>query len=204
MSTPNEVASITSSGFFLAFMRLGSVAYRGSLSRRSAVTTAGKGIVTSWMPASTSLATFSDALSAATSTFEAEPACGQPMSPARSAPVWLLSSSIACLPMSTIEGFSFSTTLAMSFATARGCSSWSVLMGVFKWIARSAPIASACRSVSAHLSGPAETATSSFTWPFSFSRMPSSTAISQKGFIDILTLSSSTAVMSFFTRTLTA
>mmetsp|Transcript_21499 Transcript_21499/g.60027 ORF Transcript_21499/g.60027 Transcript_21499/m.60027 type:complete len:205 (-) Transcript_21499:144-758(-) len=204
MSTPNEVASITSSGFFLAFMRLGSVAYRGSLSRRSAVTTAGKGMLTSWIPASTSFATFSDALSSATSTFEADPACGQPKIPASMAPVWLLSSSMACFPMSTSEGFSFSTTLAINFATASGCSSWSVRMGVFRWIARSAPIAKAWRNVSAHLSGPAETATSSFTWPFSFSRMPSSTAISQKGFIDILTLSSSTAVMSFFTRTLTA
>ena len=51
--------------------------------------------------------------------------------------------------------------------------------------------------------GPMETATTSVATPFSFRRTASSTAISQKGFIDILTLARSTPVWSDFTRALT-
>src|SRR3989344_4716758 len=47
------------------------------------------------------------------------------------------------------------------------------------------------------------TTTISLATPFSFRRTASSTAISQKGFIDILTLASSTPVWSALTRTLT-
>ena len=68
---------------------------------------------------------------------------------------------------------------------------------------RSAPIDSAVRIVSCDLAGPIETATISWTWPFSFRRTASSTAISSKGFIDILTLASSTPEPSDFTRILT-
>ena len=48
-----------------------------------------------------------------------------------------------------------------------------------------------------------ETAISSVTVPASRSRTPSSTAISSKGFIDILTLAVSTPVLSDLTRILT-
>ena len=51
---------------------------------------------------------------------------------------------------------------------------------------------SAVRIVSCDLVGPIETATISVTTPFSLRRTASSTAISSKGFIDILTLASST------------
>ena len=64
-------------------------------------------------------------------------------------------------------------------------------------------MASAVRSVSCALSAPAETATISSAWPASFMRTASSTAISQKGFIAILTFAVSTPVRSDFTRTFT-
>src|SRR6185295_2379507 len=51
--------------------------------------------------------------------------------------------------------------------------------------------------------GPIDTATISVAAPFSLSRIASSTAISSNGFIDILTLASSTPDPSGFTRTLT-
>jgi hypothetical protein len=68
---------------------------------------------------------------------------------------------------------------------------------------RSAPIASAVRMVSADCCGPMETATISVALPFSFSRIAASTAISSKGFMDILTLASSTPEPSGLTRILT-
>jgi len=70
-------------------------------------------------------------------------------------------------------------------------------------MARSAPMAMAVRSVSWHCVGPQDTAITSVTAPFSFSRTASSTAISSKGFMLILTLAMSTPVPSLFTRTLT-
>ena len=68
---------------------------------------------------------------------------------------------------------------------------------------RSAPIAIAVRSVSWHCATPHETATISLATPFSFNRTASSTAISSKGFMLILTLAMSTPVPSALTRTLT-
>ena len=68
---------------------------------------------------------------------------------------------------------------------------------------RSAPIASAVRIVSCACGGPIETATISVALPASFNRTASSTAISSKGFIDILTLAVSTPVLSALTRILT-
>ena len=63
--------------------------------------------------------------------------------------------------------------------------------------------ASAVRSVSWQAATPQDTATTSVAMPFSFRRTASSTAISSKGFIDILTLAVSTPEPSGLTRTLT-
>ena len=68
---------------------------------------------------------------------------------------------------------------------------------------RSAPIASAVRIVSCACCGPIETATISVALPASLSRTASSTPISSNGFIDILTLASSTPEPSALTRILT-
>ena len=68
---------------------------------------------------------------------------------------------------------------------------------------RSAPMAMAVRSVSWHLDTPHETVTISVAAPFSLSRTASSTAISSKGFMLILTLAMSTPLPSLLTRTLT-
>ena len=57
--------------------------------------------------------------------------------------------------------------------------------------------------VSDACAGPIETATISVALPASFRRMASSTAISSKGFIDILMLASSTPEPSGLTRILT-
>jgi hypothetical protein len=67
-------------------------------------------------------------------------------------------------------------------------------------IARSAPIASAVRSVSCAFCSPIETATTSVATPFSRRRSASSTAISSNGFIDIFTFARSTPVPSILTR----
>ena len=64
-------------------------------------------------------------------------------------------------------------------------------------------MASAVRSVSWQACTPQDTATISVATPASFRRTASSTAISSKGFIDILTLAVSTPVPSDLTRTLT-
>ncbi|CFN69296.1 Uncharacterised protein [Bordetella pertussis] len=117
-------------------------------------------------------------------------ACGQSSSAASICPVWLASSSIACLPRITSCGCSLSTSALSSLATASGCSSASVCTST----ARSAPIAIAVRSVSWHCAAPQETATTSVTAPFSLSRVASSTAISSNGFMDIFTLAMSTPV----------
>ena len=63
-------------------------------------------------------------------------------------------------------------------------------------------MASAVRMVSAACCGPIETAMISVALPASFSRIASSTAISSNGFIDILTLASSTPEPSALTRIL--
>ena len=64
-------------------------------------------------------------------------------------------------------------------------------------------MAMAVRKVSWHCATPQETATTSVSTPFSFRRTASSTAISSKGFMLILTLAMSTPVPSLLTRTFT-
>ncbi len=125
--------------------------------------------------------------------------CDQPSSPASICPVAFMSSSIACLPITTSPGCSRSTSTRSILATASG----SGLASVCTRMARSAPIASAVRSVSWHCAAPIETATISLAAPFSFRRTASSTAISSNGFIDILTPAVSTPEPSALTRTLT-
>ena len=77
-------------------------------------------------------------------------------------------------------------------ATASG----STLPSVLTRMPRSAPMASAVRMVSWACAGPIDTATISVALPSSLRRIASSTAISSNGFIDILTLASSTPVPS--------
>ena len=101
--------------------------------------------------------------------------------------------------MMTRSAFSFSTTRFSTLATPSGSTSASV----FTRMARSAPMASAVRSVSCDLTEPIDTATTSVASPRSLMRTASSTAISSNGFIDILTLARSTPVPSDLTRTLT-
>ena len=64
-------------------------------------------------------------------------------------------------------------------------------------------MAIAVRRVSWHAARPHDTAMISVAAPFSFKRTASSTAISSKGFMLILTLAMSTPVPSLLTRTLT-
>ena len=64
-------------------------------------------------------------------------------------------------------------------------------------------MASAVRIVSWACCGPIETATISVALPCSLRRIASSTAISSKGFMDILTLASSTPEPSGLTRIFT-
>jgi hypothetical protein len=70
-------------------------------------------------------------------------------------------------------------------------------------MARSAPMAMAVRRVSWHCVTPQDTAMTSVATPFSFRRTASSTAISSKGFMLILTLAMSTPLPSDLTRTFT-
>ena len=130
----------------------------------------------------------------AIASFEAKVPCAQPSRAASIWPVWLQSSSIACLPRMTRRGFSLATIAFSSLATASGCSSASVTT----WMPRSAPIASAVRIVSCACCGPIDTAMISVAMPFSLSRIASSTPISSNGFIDILTLAVSTPLPSGF------
>mmetsp|Transcript_37800 Transcript_37800/g.95967 ORF Transcript_37800/g.95967 Transcript_37800/m.95967 type:complete len:256 (+) Transcript_37800:168-935(+) len=198
-ATPRSSGVVLSIFFFLAFMMLGSVAYRGSLRRRSAVTTQGSFIASVSRPPSISrsTSTFSPSLKVSC---DANAPCGHPMSAASIWPVWLQSSSMACLPRTTRPGSSFSTRALNSLATCRG----TVSASVTTWIARSAPMARAVRSCSCAAVGPTVTATISFTTFFSLRRTASSTAISSKGFMLILTLAVSTPVLSGLTRIFTA
>src|SRR6185436_17636130 len=148
-------------------------------------------------PPSTSRVTV--AFSFSNTIFEAKVACDQPNRAASICPVWLESSSIACLPRMTSCGASFWQIALRSFATARGCIS-SLLS---TRIAQSAPIASAVRSVSWQACTPQDTAMISVATPASLRRTASSSAISSKGFMDILTLAVSTPLPSALTRTLT-
>ena len=178
-------------------MMLGSVTYRGSFSRRSLVTIAGR--LTDSVSSPPSISRVTSAFPPATSTLLAKVACGRSVKAASIWPVWLASSSIACLPRITRPGASLATRAASSLATASGCSSASVST----WMARSAPMARAVRSVSWHWATPQDTATTSVAAPFSFRRTASSIAISSKGFMLILTLAMSTPLPSALTRTLT-
>src|ERR1051326_1793523 len=110
------------------------------------------------------------------------------------------SSSIACLPMMTSPGCSASAIALRIFATASGSTAPSALTRM----PRSAPMASAVRMGSAACGGPIETATISVALPASLRRSASSTAISSNGFIDILTLPSSTPEPSALTRIFTS
>src|SRR5258705_4181193 len=159
--------------------------------------TAGKFSLSVSSPPSTSRVT-ATALSA-TSTLLAKVPCPQSRSAASIWPVWLQSSSIACLPRMTSCGCSLSTTALRSLATGSGWSSASVSIR----IARSAPAAIAVRSVSWHWAPPQLTTTTSLAAPFSLSRTASSTAISSNGFMLILAFPNSTPLPSSFTRTLT-
>ena len=132
-------------------------------------------------------------------TLLAKVACGQSPRAASIWPVWLQSSSIACLPRMMRLACSLSTRAFKSLATASGCSS----AAVSTRMARSAPMARAVRRVSPHWATPQDTAMISDTTPFSFKRTASSMAISSKGFMLILTLAISTPEPSDLTRTLT-
>src|SRR6185312_8986432 len=169
-----------------------------SFSRRSVVTIAGIFSFTVCSPPSTSRVTVRASPSSAT--LEAKVPCGQPSSAASIWPVWLQSSSIACLPMMTRPGCSASAMALRIFATASGSTGPSALTRM----PRSAPMASAVRMVSAACCGPIETAMISVALPASLRRSASSTAISSNGFIDILTLPSSTPEPSALTRIFTS
>mmetsp|Transcript_24303 Transcript_24303/g.49341 ORF Transcript_24303/g.49341 Transcript_24303/m.49341 type:complete len:238 (-) Transcript_24303:94-807(-) len=197
--TPKSSGLVLSIFFFFAFMIFGKVAYRGSFRRKSAVTTAGSFIARVSSPPSISrmTSTFSPSLKVSC---DAKAPCGQPMSAASIWPVWLQSSSMACLPRMTRPGSSLATRDLNTFATCSGTVSTSVTT----WIARSAPMASAVRSCSCAAVGPTVTATISFTIFFSLRRTASSTAISSNGFMLILTLAVSTPILSGFTRIFTA
>src|SRR6185437_14234032 len=92
-SMPRDASSIVSIGLDLAFMMSGSLMKRGSLRRRSVVTTAGRSTSMVSRPASTSRVTV--ALPSAISTLDANVACGRSHNAASIWPVWLQSSSIA-------------------------------------------------------------------------------------------------------------
>ena len=114
-----------------------------------------------------------------------------------------MSLSIACLPAITSPAPSASITAFRIFATASGSMSFWTSSAATTRIARSAPMASAVLSVSCDCFTPIETAMTSSAMPFSLSRIASSTAISSKGFMLILTLARSTPLPSALTRTLT-
>src|SRR3984885_5139451 len=102
--------------------------------------------------------------------------------------------------MITRPGCSASAIALRILATASGSGGTSV----FTRMPRAAPIASAVRIVSVACCGPIETAMTSVALPASFNRSASSTAISSNGFIDILTLPSSTPEPSALTRIFTS
>ena len=161
------------------------------------MTTAGREISRVSRPPSISRVTV--ALPSAMTTLEAKVACGQSCRAASIWPVWLASSSMACLPQMTSCGCSLSHRALRSLATASGWRSTSVSTRM----PRSAPMAMAVRRVSWQAATPQETAMTSVAMPASLRRTASSMAISSKGFMLILTLARSTPLPSAFTRTLT-
>ena len=160
------------------------------------VTTAGMVSATVSSPESTSRVTV--AVSPSMAIEEAKVPWDQPSRAASIWPVWLQSSSMACLPSRIMPGSSRAATAASSLATASG----SRVSSVTIWMARSAPMARPVRSVSLAGPGPAETSTTSSATPCSAMRTASSTAISQNGFMAILTLAVSTPLPSWRTLTL--
>ena len=167
-------------------MMSGSLMKRGSLRRRSVVTTAGRSTSIVSRPASTSRVTF--ATLPLTSSFDANVACGRCHSVASIWPVWLQSSSIACLPRITSCGCSFST----SFSSARAAVSGWIGLSVTTWIARFAPIARPLRRCGCASAGAIVATTTSVAMPFSRRRSASSSAISSNGFGDSFTPSVTT------------
>ena len=128
--------------------------------------------------------------------FDAKVPCGQPVSAASIWPVWLQSSSIACLPRMTRPGFSAST-MALRIWRPRAARSRSV------GLHQDAAVGAHGERGADGLGGLLRTdrdQTISVALPASLSRIASSTAISSNGFIDILTLASSTPEPSLLTR----
>ena len=184
---------------------LGRVTYRGSFKRRSAVTTAGNKTARVCNPPSTSRVTWASRCPSSpdTTSLDAKVACGKPHRAASIWPVWLASSSMACLPITTRSGLSRATTAANSLATASGSKPAAWASSSTTSTARSAPMAMAVRSTSWLTVVPQLTATTSVATPDSLSRTASSTAISSKGFMLIFTLAMSTSEPSGLTRTFT-
>ena len=186
-------AEISSIGFFFAFIMFGREAYLGSFNLKSQVTIAGTFISIVSSPSSISLVTSS--LLSFTSIFDAKVACGQFNNALNIWPVWLQSSSIACFPIKTKSGFSFSTTFCKIFETANGSSIPSALT----WIPLSAPTAKAFLTVSWAFSSPTVIAITSVAFPASLIFTASSIALSSGGLVDIFTLSVTTPVPSSLT-----
>ena len=185
-------------------MIFGKLAYRGSLSLKSVVTINGNLPLSVSTPPSTSLVTLTSPSSPSrNSIFDACVACPHPSNPASICPVWLLSSSILCLPNITILLPSASATFFSNLATPNGSSSPCVSEGsICTWMLRSAPMAMAVRSTSVHFAGPIESAMMSETVgvPRSRRRTAASMPISSKGFMECLTPEVSIAVWALLTR----
>ena len=195
-STPKSATVIFSNGFFFACIIFGNFTNRGSFKRKSAVITAGSFRATVSKPPSISRVTSTS--SPPKLTLLAKVPWPAPIRAASICPVWFASLSIACLPKKMSCGCSLSAMAFSTFATAKG----SKFSSASTKIALSPPIAKAVRKVSSHLATPIDTTTTSLILPASFWRTASSTAISSKGFIDILTLFKSTPEPSVLTRAL--
>ena len=109
-------------GLQRAFIKPGSDTYRGSLTRRSVVIIAGSPIATTSRPLSVSRVQRARVSLSRNSIFETNVACGQRNKAASICPTWFESSSMACSPMMTMCGISFSTTARRIRATAYGSS----------------------------------------------------------------------------------
>ena len=118
--------------------------------------------------------------------------------------VWFESSSMACLPSSTRSASCFLASSARILLTWSGCRVSISAAGTSTWTPLSAPMASAVLSVSCACAGPHVTTTTSLASFFSLSLTASSTAISSKGFMECLTPSVTTPLLSGLTRILTA
>ena len=178
-------------------MILGNEAYLGSFNLRSQVTIAGT--LTSIVSKPSSISLVTSKVFSFTSIFDAKVAWGQFNNALNIWPVWLQSSSIACFPIKTKSGFSFSTIFCNAFATANGSTVPSVLIK----IPLSAPTAKAFLTVSCDFSSPTVIAIISVALPASLIFTASSIALSSGGLLDIFTLSVTTPVPSSLTLTWT-